>query len=540
MRTRRGYEVISGWRAQHSHHRLPVKGGIRYAAEVNEDEVKALAALMTYKCAVVDVPFGGAKGGVRIDAKQYNAEEMERITRRYTAELIKKNFIGPGVDVPAPDYGTSSREMAWIADTYSAFHPGQIDALACVTGKPVAQGGIRGRVEATGRGVYFGLREACADADDMKRLGLSTGPRREAGRRPGVRQRRLSQRPVLPGGGRPRRGGSRAGRRHLPGGGPRRRGRPEAPPLDETRSAGSPGARDLPTAEALELDCDILIPAALEGQITVDNAPRIRARIVAEGANGPTTFDAERILLERGILIIPDIYLNAGGVTVSYFEWVKNLSHVRFGRVGKRFEEAAFGRMLTAIEKATGRVFSPDEHRRIALGADEIDLVNSGLEETMISAYRQIREMLRQDARIKDLRTAAFLNALRKVATVLTLELGIFPVGSGGSDARSVHVARSSAAPGSVAHGRCATARPDVQVEIVARDERREQVGQDADRVVLPEGEVGQQQERSRSRSCTRTPAAASAGPPPARRTPARASGRRTGRRPGSRRASRA
>jgi glutamate dehydrogenase (NAD(P)+) len=187
-----------------------------------------------------------------------------------------------------------------------------------------------------------------------------------------------------------------------------------------------PGARDLPTAAALELDCDVLIPAALEGQITVENAPRIRARIVAEGANGPTTFDAERILVERGILIIPDIYLNAGGVTVSYFEWVKNLSHVRFGRVGKRFEEAAFERMVTAIEKASGREFPADERRRIARGADEIDLVNSGLEETMIGAYRQLRELMRQDPRVKDLRTAAFLNALRKVATSY-LELGIFP-----------------------------------------------------------------------------------------------------------------
>jgi glutamate dehydrogenase (NAD(P)+) len=189
---------------------------------------------------------------------------------------------------------------------------------------------------------------------------------------------------------------------------------------------GFPGARDLPTAEALELDCDILIPAALEGQITVENAARIRARIVAEGANGPTTFDAERILLERGVLLIPDIYLNAGGVTVSYFEWVKNLSHVRFGRVGKRFEEAAFDRMLTAVEKSTGREFPPEERRRIARGADEIDLVNSGLEETMIGAYRQLRELMRQDDRVKDLRTAAFLNALRKVATSY-LELGIFP-----------------------------------------------------------------------------------------------------------------
>jgi glutamate dehydrogenase (NAD(P)+) len=425
VRTRRGYEVISGWRVQHSHHRLPVKGGIRYAAQVNEDEVKALAALMTYKCAIVDVPFGGAKGGIRIDAKQYTTEEMERITRRYTAELIKKNFIGPGVDVPAPDYGTSSREMAWIADTYSAFNPGQIDALACVTGKPLTQGGIRGRVEATGRGLYFGLREACAAADDMKAIGLSTG----------IEGKRV----VVQGFGNVgyhsakfcREGGAvvvavaeRDGAIYRPDGLD-----VEAVQryLQEKNSIrGFPGARDLPSAEALELDCDVLIPAALENQITADNAPRIRARIVAEGANGPTTFGADRILLERGIFVIPDIYLNAGGVTVSYFEWVKNLSHVRFGRVGKRFEEAAFERMLLAVEKATGRLFTEDEHRRIARGADEIDLVNSGLEETMIGSYRQIRELMRQDTRITDLRSAAFLSALRKVATSY-LELGVFP-----------------------------------------------------------------------------------------------------------------
>jgi glutamate dehydrogenase (NAD(P)+) len=425
VRTRRGYEVISGWRVQHSHHRLPVKGGIRYAAEVNEDEVKALAALMTYKCAVVDVPFGGAKGGVRIDAKQYNAEEMERITRRYTAELIKKNFIGPGVDVPAPDYGTSSREMAWIADTYSAFNPGQIDALASVTGKPISQGGIRGRTEATGRGLFFGLREACADAADMKRLGLS----------PGLQGKRV----VVQGFGNVgyhsakfcQEGGALVVAVAERDGAIYREGGLDVEAVQKhlrwTNSIrGFPGAREMPSAEALELDCDVLIPAALEGQITVENAARVRARIVAEGANGPTTYDAERILLERGVLLIPDIYLNAGGVTVSYFEWVKNLSHVRFGRVGKRFEEGAFDRMLTAVEKSTGREFPPEERRRIVRGAEEIDLVNSGLEETMIGAYRQLRELMRQDDRVKDLRTAAFLNALRKVATSY-LELGIFP-----------------------------------------------------------------------------------------------------------------
>jgi glutamate dehydrogenase (NAD(P)+) len=426
VRTAKGYEVFSAWRVQHSHHRLPVKGGIRYAPEVNEDEVKALAALMTYKCAIVDVPFGGAKGGVRLDTKQYSAEDLERITRRYTAELIKKNFIGPGVDVPAPDYGTGPREMAWIYDTYSAFYPGGIDAMACVTGKPVTQGGIRGRIEATGRGVYYGLREACAQKDDMKALGLE----------PGLVGKRVIVQGLGNVGYHTAKFCQEAGCRIVALS--EREGaiyRPQGLDVDAVvahqRETGSilnfPGAQNvLPTNAALELDCDILIPAALENQITVDNAPRIRAKIVAEAANGPTTAEAEQLLLERGVLIVPDVYLNAGGVTVSYFEWIKNLSHVRFGRVGKRFEESAFERLLTAIESSTGKLFAPEERRRIVHGADEIDLVNSGLEETMINAYHQIHDIWRRDTRIRDMRTAAFLNALTKVATTY-LELGIFP-----------------------------------------------------------------------------------------------------------------
>jgi glutamate dehydrogenase (NAD(P)+) len=426
IRRQGGYEVIAGWRAQHSHHRIPVKGGVRFAPTVDEDEIKALAALMTYKCAIVDVPFGGAKGGVRIDTKEYTDQELEQITRRYTAELIKKNFIGAGLDVPAPDYGTGPREMAWIYDTYSAFYPGAIDAMACVTGKPVTQGGVRGRVEATGRGVYFGLREACDQAEDMKTLGLSRG----------LQDKRI----VIQGLGNVgyhtarfcQEAGcvmvalsEREGAVH----------RPQGLDLDAVvkhqKATGSilnfPGARNItPTNLALELDCDILIPAALENQITAENAPRVKARIVAEAANGPTTADAERILLDRGVLIIPDIYLNAGGVTVSYFEWIKNLSHVRFGRVGKRFEEAAYERMVAAIEKATGRPFAAEDRMKIVHGADEIDLVNSGLEETMLTAYRQIHDQWKRDSRIKDLRTAAFLTALHKVATTY-LELGIFP-----------------------------------------------------------------------------------------------------------------
>jgi glutamate dehydrogenase (NAD(P)+) len=426
VRTSGGLEVFAGWRVQHSHHRVPVKGGIRYAPEVNEDEVKALAALMTYKCAIVDVPFGGAKGGVRLDTKKYSQHELEQITRRYTAELIKKNFIGPGVDVPAPDYGTGPREMAWIYDTYSAFYSGAIDAMACVTGKPVTQGGIRGRVEATGRGVYFGLREACNVKEDMKTLGIS----------PGLEGKTVVVQGLGNVGYHTAKFCQEAG--CIVVGLSEREGavyRPEGLDVDAVvkhqKQTGSilnfPGARNItPTNAALELECDILIPAALENQITAANAPRIKAKILAEAANGPTTAEAEKILLERGVFIIPDVYLNAGGVTVSYFEWVKNLSHVRFGRVGKRFEEAAFDRMLTAIEKATGRFFSEDERHKIAHGADEIDLVNSGLEETMINAYHQIRELMKRETRLKDLRTAAFLNALQKVGTTY-LELGIFP-----------------------------------------------------------------------------------------------------------------
>jgi glutamate dehydrogenase (NAD(P)+) len=426
VRTSGGLEVFSGWRVQHSHHRVPVKGGIRFAPEVNEDEVKALAALMTYKCAIVDVPFGGAKGGVRLDTKKYSQHELEQITRRYTAELIKKNFIGPGVDVPAPDYGTGPREMAWIYDTYSAFYSGALDAMACVTGKPITQGGIRGRVEATGRGVYFGLREACNVKEDMKALGISPGLEGKTVvvqvlGNVGYHTAKFCQEA----------GCLVVGLSEREGAVYRAEGLDVDTVVKHQKQTGSilnfPGARNItPTNAALELECDILIPAALENQITAANAPRIKAKILAEAANGPTTAEAEQILLERGVFIIPDVYLNAGGVTVSYFEWVKNLSHVRFGRVGKRYEEAAFDRMLTAIEKATGRFFSQDERHKIAHGADEIDLVNSGLEETMINAYHQIRELMKRETRLADLRTAAFLNALQKVATTYQ-ELGIFP-----------------------------------------------------------------------------------------------------------------
>jgi len=420
-----GFEVIEAWRAEHSHHKLPVKGGIRYSPEVNEDEVLALAALMTFKCAIVDVPFGGGKGGIKIDPRKTSVEQLERITRRYTAELVKKNFIGPGIDVPAPDYGTGPREMSWIADTYSQFHPGEIDAIGCVTGKPISQGGIRGRKEATGRGVFFGVKEALADTELTTALGISPGL---AGKRvvvQGLGNVGYFAAKFLHEGGATIVGlAEYEGAIHNPNG------------LDldavvrhraETKSIlGFSGATDLPSAAALELDCEILVPAALENVITQENAPRVKAKIVAEGANGPTTADADAILRAKGVMVIPDMYLNAGGVTVSYFEWLKNLSHVRFGRMEKRFEETSATRMLRSIESLTGKQLSEAERKIVVRGADEEDLVNSGLEETMSVAFQQIRAVHRRFPKVPDLRTAAFISAIDKIA-VSYMELGIFP-----------------------------------------------------------------------------------------------------------------
>jgi glutamate dehydrogenase (NAD(P)+) len=419
-------EVVRAWRVEHSHHKMPVKGGIRYAPNVHEEEVMALAALMTYKCAIVDVPFGGAKGGIQIDPKDYTTEELERITRRYTAELARKNFIGPGIDVPAPDYGTGEREMAWIVDTYSALHPGQLDALGCVTGKPVTQGGVRGRKEATGRGLFFALREACSQKAVMERLGLSTGLE--------------GKRVIVQGLGNV---GYHAAKFCREGGAvliavaeregaiTNAKGLNEDEVVEHRRKTGSilnfPGATNLASTEAaLEAECDVLIPAALEGVFTAANASRVKARIILEGANGPTTPEADPVFREKGILVIPDIYANAGGVTVSYFEWIKNLSHVRFGRMSKRHEMANELAMLRTIEAATGKSFSEAERIAIAKGPDEQDLVNSGLEETMISAFHGLVETQRSNPGIPDLRIAAFLNALHKVARSY-MELGIFP-----------------------------------------------------------------------------------------------------------------
>ncbi|GAA4304174.1 Glu/Leu/Phe/Val dehydrogenase [Compostibacter hankyongensis] len=418
--------VIEAYRVQHSHHKLPCKGGIRFSEEVNQDEVMALASLMTYKCAIVNVPFGGAKGGIRINPRNYTPYELEKITRRYTSELVKKNFIGPGVDVPAPDYGTGAREMSWILDTYQSLRPGEIDAMGCVTGKPVSQGGVRGRTEATGLGVFYGLREICNSPEEMKQVGLSTGLE--------------GKKVVIQGLGNV---GYHAAKYFHEAGAivicliewdgaiynPKGLDPTEVLKFrQETGSVtGFPDAKNLKkNTDGLELECDILIPAALESVIDAHNAPRIRAKIIGEAANGPLTPEADDILHRKGITVVPDVFLNAGGVTVSYFEWLKNLSHVRYGRLEKRFSENMNVHIMNNIESLTGKKISEQERRFIAHGADEVDLVYSGLEETMCAAVQEIRAIRNSDPKIKDMRTAAFVCAIDKVGEAYA-QLGIFP-----------------------------------------------------------------------------------------------------------------
>lgn len=419
-------EVIKAYRVQHSQHKLPCKGGIRFSDMVNLDEVMALAALMTYKCAIVNVPFGGAKGGIAINPRNFSAYDLERITRRYTTELVKKKFIGPGEDVPAPDYGTGEREMSWILDTYMAMNPGEVDAMACVTGKPITQGGVRGRKEATGLGVFYGIREVCSMPDIMGRLGLSTGI--------------SGKRVVVQGLGNVgyhsakffhEAGALIVGLAEYEGAISNPDGLDVEAVVAHRKATGSilnfPGATNIErSSDALELPCDILIPAALENVINGENAPRIQAKIIGEAANGPLTPEADEVFVSKGTLVIPDMYLNAGGVTVSYFEWLKNLSHVRYGRLEKRFTENQNIGIVDQIEKLTGHRIEESARKKLVHGPDEVDLVYSGLEETMITATREIIECWKANPEIKDMRTASFVVAINKVGTIYG-QLGIFP-----------------------------------------------------------------------------------------------------------------
>ena len=422
VRLRGKIQTFTGYRSVHSEHMEPVKGGIRYAMAVNQDEVEALAALMTYKCALVEAPFGGSKGGLCIDPRQYDEHELELITRRFAYELAKRDLIHPSQNVPAPDMGTGEREMAWIADQYARMNTTDINARACVTGKPLNAGGIAGRVEATGRGVQYALREFFRDPRDVEKAGLSGGldGKRVIVQGLGNVGYHAAKFLALEDGVRITGIIERDGALFNPDG------------LDVeavhhwiVRHGGVTGFPDAThTAEGaavLEHECDILIPAALEAVINLSNAHKIKAPLIIEAANGPITAGADEILRDRGTVIIPDMYANAGGVTVSYFEWVKNLSHIRFGRMQRRQEEARHQlvvEQLESLSEALGKTWSPspDFKQKYLRGADELELVRSGLDDTMRIAYQSMREVWHDRADVEDLRTAAYLVSIDKVA----------------------------------------------------------------------------------------------------------------------------
>ena len=415
VRLRGEMHTFTGYRSVHSEHFEPVKGGIRYAPDVNQNEVEALAALMSFKCALVEVPFGGSKGGLIIDPRKWTADELERITRRFTQELAKRDLIHPSQNVPAPDVGTGEREMAWMADEYRRLNPAELNAWACVTGKPVSKGGISGRTEATGRGVQYALQAFFDQKRDVTKTGL----------KPGLANKRI----IVQGLGNVgyhaalflstednaiithvlERDGSvinEAGiniqklREHI---------------LDTGSVKGYQGfvAKGI---ELLEADADILIPAAMELVITEENAASIKAPLIIEAANGPVSAEADDILNKMGKVIIPDMYANAGGVTVSYFEWIKNLSRIRFGRMQRRAEENRFGALIEGINTLTGSDFPEDLAKQIIQGGKEIDLVRSGLEDTMRNAYEIISDTWNAHDEVKDLRTAAMMVAIKRIA----------------------------------------------------------------------------------------------------------------------------
>ena len=423
VRLRGDIQTFTGYRSVHSEHMEPVKGGIRYALSVNQDEVEALAALMTYKCALVETPFGGSKGGLCIDPRAWDEHELEQITRRFAYELIKRDLINPAQNVPAPDMGTGEREMAWIADQYARMNTTDINAKACVTGKPPHAGGIQGRVEATGRGVQYALREFFRHKEDAAAAGLSgdlDGKRvivqglgnvgyhaaKFLSEEDGCKVIAVIER--------------------------------DGALLDENgldieaifqwiKAHGTIKAFPHATytengAAVLEHACDILIPAALEGVINFGNAARIQAPLIVEAANGPITFGADEILRAKGAVIIPDMFANAGGVTVSYFEWVKNLSHIRFGRMQRRAEEARHHLLVEELEKLSadkglGWKMSPDFKDKYLRGAGELELVRSGLDDTMRGAYQAMREVWHGRDDVTDLRVAAYIVAIGRVAT---------------------------------------------------------------------------------------------------------------------------
>ncbi len=410
-------EVFTGWWAAHSAHRLPAKGGLRYSPMVSQNEIEALASLMTYKCAIADIPFGGAKGGLLINPQNYSESELHEITRNFTMQLARKDFLHPGTNVPAPDFGTSAREMAWIADTYQTLYPEDLNREACVTGKPLNRGGISGRTEATGKGIQYALQEFFRHSDAVAGAGLVG--------------KLSSQRVVVQGLGNV---GFHAAKFLSEEDGVKviavieRDGvvsNEDGLNIHDIKQhlAETGGLKGFPAgkyhengAQALQMECDILIPAALESQIHAGNAMYIQAKLIVEGANGPVTYEADEILKSRGVVILPDVFANAGGVTVSYFEWTRNISHMRFGRLQRRNEEIRGQQLIGAMEAITEHKVPEHLCKEITRGANELDLIRSGLDDTMRTALQDIRDVMKTYPNIKDYRTAAYALAITKIA----------------------------------------------------------------------------------------------------------------------------
>ena len=412
---------FTGWRAVHSEHILPTKGGLRYSETVDQDDTEALASLMTYKCAIVNIPFGGAKGGLKINPKNYTMPQLREITKAFASKLINRGFISPALNVPAPDVGTSEREMEWILETYKTLKPDDINYRACVTGKPLHRGGIAGRTEATGRGIEEVIREIFRHEDIVKEAGLKNE----------LKDNEI----IVQGFGNV---GSNLAK-HL-----YNRDNAKIIAIGEfdgylynkkgidinalieffqkNKTINNPKLGEFKNnpSELLELNCDILIPAALENAITIDNVDKIKTKLIIEAANGPVSFEADQKLFEKGVMIIPDIYVNAGGVVVSYFEWVKNISHIRFGRVEKRFQEQKILDIIDLIDKKTNTKTDFDTIKRIVHGADEEDLAFSGLEDSMRNAFIEIYNAKKQIK--KSFRDSAYYVSLKKIRNFYTVE----------------------------------------------------------------------------------------------------------------------
>jgi glutamate dehydrogenase (NAD(P)+) len=402
-------ETITCYRAQHSHHRLPVKGGTRYSPDMDLQETEALASLMTFKLAVADVPFGGAKGGIKIDPRALSKAELERATRRYTMELIKKGFIGPAIDCLGPDMGTNEQVMTWIKDTYQQMKGEQdINAEGCCTGKYISQGGIAGRTESTGLGVYYGLRELMNNHESFySKIGLTKGIKDKTFNLQGFGNVGYWAGKFFAGdGGKITTIVEYNSAIHNPAG---------INPDDAKKwftqhgtFAGYPGAKEIELKNPLsfmEKECDFLVPAATEKSIHKGNADRLKCKAVVEGANGPTTLAGEEILAAKGVVCCPDLLMNGGGVTVSYFEWLKNLDHVSPGKLSKKYDERSQKKLLEMMG------FKGNDSS--VKGAEEIDIVYSGLEEIMTSAVKECWT----HAASKNLlfRDACLINAINKV-----------------------------------------------------------------------------------------------------------------------------